>query len=536
MIFNDKSGKICFLSSCAYDFLPPIFIFPDPHGECYVMNYHSLARCLFLGRLFVALCASLVGAAAVAGETDWQDGSEIAQASASASPAAESTPVPQESPTLVPSEAAPALSESTEADALPVAVSGTTSTLPAAQPAVEVNGQEVNGQEAEGGRKVPTVIINGADYTLGNWHVRPTLSTTVTYDDNIFISNVNREGDLYLTISPGIALGWGDFRSELLNSDSREHWLELVPDDLERLNYFFTRYTASENLFLKHTGQDSLDEDAALDTQFQFSRLTLGLKTGVQTLSSPDIEIGGRIHRTVYNTELTSKYEIGEKGSVEVNFDEATTDYRAGALDSTEIANQDWFNYAVTPKIISSIGTRISYLDVQDNPGQTAEQFLLRTIYQAGAKLSINADLGVEFRQIESGGHNRTDGVFGIGANYQPFDGTGVTLTANRHTDSSASVAGEDVTVTGIDAEIHQRLFQKFYLVLGAGYSDSVYREILTLSTHREDNYVYLRPSTTLYLTRWASLRLSYQFQSNQSTTTFGFTDNMTMLQLDVVF
>ena len=517
-------GKCVFQSSD--DFFPPV-LFPDPPGECYLMNHTSLARRLFVGRLFVALCASLAGAAAIGGETAGQDGSEIAQASQSVLPSADSPLDGQGRVETGSPGAVPAVSEPAQPGAAPDAAP----TPPGGQPTVQVNGQQT-----EVRRPVPTIVINGQDYTLGNWHIRPTLSTTVTYDDNVFISSVNRQGDLYFTVSPGLAIGWGDFRTQLLDSDANEHWLQMAPDDFEQLNYFFARYTANENLFLKNTNLDALDNDAMLKTEFQFSKLTLGLQTEVQTLSTPDIEIGGRIHRTVYSGELDSKYQFGEKASVEANFNEKTTDYKKGALDSTEISNQEWFNYAVTPKIVSSLGARFDYINVQDNPGQTAEQLLWRTVYQAGAKLSVDASLGVEFRQIATGGHDRIDGVFGIGANYPPFDGTTLKLEASRQTVGSGSVFGEDIEVTGIDAEIHQRLFQKFYLALNAGYSNSVYREIDTLSTQREDNYFYFRPSTTLYLTRWASLRLSYEFQSNQSTTTFGFTDNMTMLQLNVVF
>jgi len=242
-----------------------------------------------------------------------------------------------------------------------------------------------------------------------------------------------------------------------------------------------------------------------------------------------------RIRRTIQSSELISKYALSEKSSFEADFAAATNTYQGAALNSTELSNQDAFNFAISPKVLGSIGARFSYLDVQQNPAQTAEELLVRALWQPGAKLTIDASVGVEFRQV-SGGHGFNDGVFRLAGSYYPFDGTAITLTASRYTQSSADLFGQDETVTGVDAEIRQRLFQKFHLILTAGYSNNVYRQILTLATTREDNYLYVRPRIMFDVTRWARLQFSFQFQNNQSTSTFGFIDNMAMIQCDIVF
>ena len=489
------------------------------------MNHHRPLGCLFWKVLIALFCVSLANGAALAQEIVVNEASPLPQSGPSASPAG---PFEQELPNLeaVLNEPQPAQSDSTKPG---------TSSSGGNRPTVEINGKPVESQAP-----VPTIIINGADHTIGNWHIRPTLGLAVTYDDNIFISNVTREADLYTTISPGIAVGWGDFSRQLLDAPY-EQLFKLIPDDTDKHDYFFARVAASDYLFLNHGSQDTINEDAVLDTQFELSKLSLRLKGEIQTLSTPDIQIGTRVNRTVDSAELTSKYQLGEKTSLSTSFDEQsitydnTSTFHGTALSSTEVSHQVWVNYAINPKFTGSVGTRISYLAVQENPGQLAEQLLSRAVCSPGAKLQIDASVGIEFRQI-SGGSGITSGIFSLAGSYLPFDGTVVTLRASRFTESAAYLAGEDATVTKVDAEIRQRLFQKFHVSVTAGFSHNEYWNILTFETQRVDNYVFVRPSVMFDINRWGTVQLSFQYQDNQSTSTFGFIDHMTMLQFNLVF
>jgi len=494
------------------------------------MNYRHPAGRLFCGVLSALAYWSLAGALSLAQETLVKDAPPLSLSSSNTFAAASgATPAGQEPPNLepLPGEPQPVQTQPTQPDESPSVGN---------QPTVETNGQPPVGQTS-----IPTVIINGAGHTIGNWHIRPTLGTTVAWDDNIFISSVHRQAEFYTTISPGIAAGWGDFKQQLLGTAPYEHPFLWEPGDLQKRDYFYVQYTLSQNIFLRDASLNALNQGAALDTQFEFSKLTLRLRANALTLSDADIQLGTRVNRSVDNVDLSSTYALGEKTSLGIGFDEntnayqGTTNFHGTALDATEVANQDWFSYTISPKIIGSIGTRISYLDAQQTPGQFAEQILLRAVCQPGGKFSLDAAVGVEFRQV-TGGSGITDGVFRFAGTYQPFDGTMLTLRASRLTESSPELAGQDETATSVDAEIHQRLFQKFHVILTAGYSDNVYFNVLTVVTQRKDNYVYVRPSIMFDINRWGSLQLSFQFQDNQSTSTFGFIDHQAMLQCNIVF
>src|SRR5258708_1708605 len=58
------------------------------------------------------------------------------------------------------------------------------------------------------------------------------------YESNIFIREHNAEDDFIFTISPGIAVGWGEFKSELYGPNSFRHRFERYVGK----NYIFADY------------------------------------------------------------------------------------------------------------------------------------------------------------------------------------------------------------------------------------------------------------------------------------------------------
>ena len=85
-------------------------------------------------------------------------------------------------------------------------------------------------------------------------------SATATYDDNIFISNSNRQEDFIFTIAPGVAVGLGDFRRELKSQGSYEE--RFYPDQADataETNYIFVHAVPSVTLFADHSDENGRD-------------------------------------------------------------------------------------------------------------------------------------------------------------------------------------------------------------------------------------------------------------------------------------
>jgi hypothetical protein len=90
-------------------------------------------------------------------------------------------------------------------------------------------------------------------------------------DDNIFISHSDKQSDVYFSLSPGFAAGWGDFRSALVQNATGfadEYGQTRAPvDDPTTGDYAYFNYTADAMHFLSHDSEDAVNQDAVLNTQ-----------------------------------------------------------------------------------------------------------------------------------------------------------------------------------------------------------------------------------------------------------------------------
>jgi hypothetical protein len=369
------------------------------------------------------------------------------------------------------------------------------------------------------------------------WKVTPHVVLKTGFDDNIFISAQNRQSDFFGVLSPGIAFGLGEFRQHLKEFGSYAQQYEDHPREeavfFETRRFFFANYTASAIAFVDHSEENAVDHDVSLAGRWTFQKLSLGFRAGLQTLSNSDIDVGGRVKRTITDTEITARYEFSEKTSMEANFSRLGLNYEQ-ALDSTEWKNQNWVNYRVFPKTQLGVGLAVGRLEVDEGAVQSFEQGLVRAHYLGTGKLSFDGELGVEFRQIEDHGGNRTTPIFALGATYSPFVATELSLRGSRRTLASASKAGENYVLTGVEGRIRQRFFQRFYVSTATGYERSAYESVDGRGeANRTDNVFFTRPSLEFDVTKWASMEVAYEFRENDSTNPgSGFTENLATIQI----
>jgi len=342
------------------------------------------------------------------------------------------------------------------------------------------------------------VTKNQANLRAGWLDIHPHFDYTVNYDDNIFISPTNRVEDVQHTLSPGVFLGAGDY---LAKTES----------------YASLDYTPSIILFQDNSDQDAVDQDVDFQLQYHLQKLTLGLRQGYQSLSGSDIQVGNRVDRDIYPTQVTADYEISEKTSVDAELSQIVSDYKS-QYDDTTWKIVAYANYKPSEKIKIGIGPTFGWRDIEANPNQTFQQVNARLIYQATEKLSFRGRAGVNFRQTQ-GGLDSTSPVFGIGATWTPFDSTTIIIDAYRDEYNSPTLFGQNYYATGFAGRIRQRFFQKVYLGLGGGYENSEYdNTVSTVSATREDNYFYVRPSIDYQVTDWWSVGAFYMYRDNDST------------------
>jgi hypothetical protein len=356
------------------------------------------------------------------------------------------------------------------------------------------------------------------------------------YDDNIYLTENHKVDDYYFAIEPGLTLGYGDIvqRQE---------------------NYIRLDYAPSIFLFADHSESNAVQHLIRLEGQYRFSRLTLTFSQDVQLLDGTNLtsttsagsggaptlnlDAGGNTAVNVYTTLANFNYDLTGKTSVSGGIHWDTWDYENGLISSSTFSGNLYFNYTYSPKLVVGIGATGGYNWVDSpSPDQTFEQINVRLTYQLTGKISLNAMAGVEFRQFEGNNGDHVSPVYEIGATYQPFDGTTFSLRGTRHTMNSAVFAEQDYSSTNIVFGARQRLFQRIYLGVTAGYENSDYFSTVNFaSATRTDDYFFVEPAVDVMVTRWLTVGAYYLHRENESNVGgFSFKDNQVGVRASFTF
>ena len=367
------------------------------------------------------------------------------------------------------------------------------------------------------------------------FHYQLQLSVRSVYDDNINLLNTNRISDFYTSIEPALMLGFGD-------TEARTE------------NYLRLDYMPAVFIFADHSENNSVQHVVRLEGQYRVNRLTLNLSQMVQIMDGVDVQtqntsggleqqvnldVAGRTRFDIYNTHLNAAYYVTGKTFLSAGADYTNTNY--SSLISSEVITGNFFvNYNYSPKVVVGLGGTFGYDQVDEpNPDQTFEQANLRVSYQATGKIDFAGSVGVEFRHFEGDTRDtHTAPVFELGVNYTPFDGTKISLTANRRILNSAVLAQQNYTVTNITVGIQQRLVQRVFLSFNGGYENSDYFSTTgSTAPSRNDDYFFVQPSIAVSVTRFWTVGAYYLHRVNSSSfDAFEFHDNQVGIRSTLVF
>ena len=358
-------------------------------------------------------------------------------------------------------------------------------------------------------------------FKLAMFDIYPRASGSVYYDDNIDINSVDSREDVVWTFSPGlsaVALGGGS------GEEPKSLQLDYSPSFL-----FYTH----------HSSENTVNQWGRVAGVWPFAKLTLGFNQTVRTSTGPVIDVGGRTEQLLLGTALTSRYAVGEKTSVEINGELNISDYSDGSYTSAwDWSNQDWFNYQVGAKLSVGVGLVLGYIDLKDAPDQNYEDILVRAVYALAEKVSVTASVGADWRQYRSGVNNALNPVWNVGATYQPWDTTALSLGLYQRYRSSALYGDQDYLSTGVNLSLRQQLLKKLSLSLAGSYYHASYEAIqMGVVADRRDDVFEARTSLDFQIQdRW-SASLFYAFGSDQSNLDqFTFNRNQVGLQTTWVF
>jgi len=231
------------------------------------------------------------------------------------------------------------------------------------------------------------------------------------------------------------------------------------------------------------------------------------------------------VNAQIFRAFAALRYKWNEKLKFGTGLEFFHRDYE-DQLDSRELINENFVDYGITPKTDLGLGVTLGRLDVDASTGdQTYEQFLLRLTTRTTAKFKLLARAGVELRQYSPSGSESTP-VFGLGAEYKPWDGTELGLELYRDVNPSISTPGENIIATGIRLRARQRVFRRWRLGLTAGYenSDFTVADAVSAETfdtradaNRDDDYFFIRPAIAYEFKKGIRGEIFYLYRKNTS-------------------
>jgi hypothetical protein len=385
----------------------------------------------------------------------------------------------------------------------------------------------------------PAPLPAGAEVSLNGRPVSETprrfkyvFSLTVrgVYDDNINISSFNKVSDYYFAIEPSIFLGLG--------AGDAQNSLSLT-------------YRPSIFLFVDQSENDAVQHILRLTGARRLGHLSFTLSQDIQILDGQDlnsisdptghqanIDIGGRSRHQIYTSGVGASYDLTGKLFLSGGGAFAADQYDT-LISSQSFSGNLFLNYNYSDKLVVGVGGTGGYNTVENaSSDQTYEQANIRLNYTATAKISLSASGGIEFRQSDSGGNQNISPVYELNASYQPFDGTSIGLTGSRRTMNSASLAGQDFSDTTLNVSVNQRLVQRVFVGLAAGYTNSEYFSVIDgVSATRSDNYYYVEPTIDMNVTRFWTFGAYFLHRENSSNFNFfTFDDNQVGIRSKLTF
>ena len=361
-------------------------------------------------------------------------------------------------------------------------------------------------------------------FQIGSVDVRPHASYSLVYDDNIFLDNkdknvggrgnAGRDHDFIHIFTPGLRVNAGDVGQR-------------------QSAYFDANYQIAISRFTDNSGADAHDQNASVELGGKLNRLSLAAKQTLTTQSDADVAnlaANGRVRRKTWITNIDTDYEISDKTSASLDLAQTIGDYSGAFSDTADRSASLWLDYQFLPKVKAGVGGTVGYLQVDGNavnhnPNSAYYQGKLRLAWQASEKVTINANGGYEYRNIQDlAVSDPSMFVFGLDATWKAAERTSVRLGATRGRIGNNALGSALNQQTAFTASLSQGLANNFILNLEGGYSMAEY-ELTTrnapvgvLAGIRDDNYAFVKPSLAYRFAERAQATVYYQYRRNDST------------------
>jgi hypothetical protein len=357
-------------------------------------------------------------------------------------------------------------------------------------------------------------------FQYGPLKLRPHVDYQVTYGNGIQYTPGAQAALVIQDLSPGLTMDLGP------------HWV--------------LDYTPMFQFYSSKQFQDTVNHAITLTGGVSYEAWQFGLSHNTQITSQPLVETGMQTDQTAHTTTLSASHPLNDNWSTDFALNQTIT-LVSGFDDSYDWNTMDWLNYKFSPRLSAGVGVGVGYVLVEANGqgalgqingnngnlDQTYEDLKAQVKWRATQKVSFQINGGLEDRQFSTPGTSDSlDPIFGASIEYQPFETTQITLSANRTVASSDYyLAAQEMQTTLVTLSVNQGLVRSFNLQAGVTYSRMDYGTptggATTGIADRSDDVVSFNTRLSHPFYKRGTWAIFYQYsQDTSSQQGFGFESN----------
>jgi len=295
---------------------------------------------------------------------------------------------------------------------------------------------------------------------------------------------------------------------------------------LEIGSHWTLDYTPTWSFYSNNHFHDSLDHAVTLTGGTSYEDWTFGLSQGFTLTSDPMVETATQTSQQTYTTALNASCQLNSKMSTDLGLGQSIIS-ADNFNSSREWSTLDWLNYQFWPRLVVGVGVGFGYVNVDTGSDMTYEQLQTRVAWRATDKISFLIHAGGEDRQFLDGStSDLLNPVFGAAIQYQPFEQTKISISADRTV--AASYFANPAVNTDFTADLNQRLLGKLFLDLQGGYNIVKYVDSTAgASANREDDLYTVGVQLSYTFIERGKIAAFYQASKNSSTQSgFGYSSS----------
>jgi hypothetical protein len=339
-------------------------------------------------------------------------------------------------------------------------------------------------------------------FKVGPFIFRPDLFYQFSYGNGIQSSPGAQQNTIVQEFAPGVVIQEGT------------HWtLNYVPT--------FTFYSTS-------AFRNTINQNVQLQWGSTWHDWVMTASQGYTYTDDPQIETAGQTEQETYATAFNGVYHINDKLSTSLGLNQNFNDYgqssstnlSLGLANSRSWSTMDWLNDQILPRLSAGIGVGLGYSQQEDSPSSIFQQYQAQMSWRLTDKISFQINGGLEDQEYLSGGaSDLLTPILGGSAQYQPFQQTRFSITANRSVSASA-YENQNIETTSVTGDFNQRLFGHLSLDLNGGFSsvDYVASSATALGTDRSDDIYTFNVSLSTTFPKRGTVSIFYQYGQTTST------------------